>query len=118
MLSEAKFNAIVAMIKGGATDEIIMASQGINEKTLRNIKNSNGDYEKYRTIHGEMIRNANKTKRKDPGEKNNNVYGSNLLLQEMKIQSEHLKSISEKLAFIVCELTGVKQGGMNNETTL
>ena len=38
MLSEAKFNAIVAMIKGGATDEIIMASQGINEKTLRNIK--------------------------------------------------------------------------------
>ena len=63
MLTEAKFLAIVAMIRGGATDEVIMTSQGINENTLKRVKASDGDFEKYRKLHGEfMTRNGGLSK--------------------------------------------------------
>ena len=60
MLTEKNFNAIWYMIKGGAPDDEIMSSQGITEGTLNRIKKSEGDYAKYKKLHGEEVMKNNK----------------------------------------------------------
>lgn len=98
---------------GGASDQTIMKSQGINENTLGKVKKSNGDWDKYRELHSEMIRNATKPGRPPSVQVVEHrqsivVQANHYMMEELKKQTETLKLISNKLAFIVDELTGTK----------
>lgn len=129
MLQEIKFKAIVALIASGVSDDMIMESQKINRRTLDNIKAARGDYEEYRKIHGEMVRKANMSRKprqeetKPPQtvshEHSVTIVANHYMAEELRKQTKYLEIISNKLAFIVEELTGTPARKENeNESTL
>lgn len=121
MLTESKFLAIVAMIRGGATDEIIMTSQGINESTLKRVKASDGDFEKYRKLHGEFMSQHGGLSKGNSAKKARQevqviehrdtvmLVANNYVMAELKEQTKMLTLISNKLTNIMENMESVKE---------
>lgn len=102
MLTEAKFNAIVCMLRGGANDEDIMASQGINEKTMAKIKKSGESYETYRKLHASEVANMNRSKAKPVQQPQSvTVQTTYYVSQKLDKMTELLTGISSKLAHVM-----------------
>lgn len=121
MLTESKFLAIVAMIRGGATDEIIMTSQGINESTLKRVKASDGDFEKYRKLHGEFMAQHGGLSKGNSAKKARQevqviehrdtvmLVANNYVMEQLKEQTKMLTLISNKLTNIMENMESVKE---------
>lgn len=102
MLTEAKFKAIICMIRGGASDEDIKSSQGINEKTLAKIKKSNESYDTYRKLHGSEVANMNRAKSKPVAQPQSvTVQTTYYVTQKMDKMTDLLTGISAKLAHMM-----------------
>lgn len=110
MLTEAKYEAIVCLLRGGASDEVIMKSQGVNEGTLGRVRKSNGSYEEYKRLHGELVKIASKKRKhreKEPASQviehrqTVTLQASHYMETELRVHTEILKGISAKIAHIM-----------------
>ena len=110
MLTKEKYEAIIFMLNGGASDEIIMKSQAINENTLNRVKKSAGNYNTYRELHGQMVKNANFA-RSNKGEQRQSVtvQATHYMESELRSQTELMKIISNKLTNIMENMEAVKE---------
>ena len=113
MLTEAKFNVITCMLRGGAIDEDIITSMAINEKTLQKIKDSCGDYQKYKQLHGEMLKHIGKGRPKNNEQTSSDsvlhqhnitVQANHYMMEELQKQTKQLTLIGNKLTAIMEEL--------------
>ena len=115
MLTKDKYDAIVFMLKGGATDDVIMKSQGINQNTLHKVKSSNGNFDRYRELHGEMLKHVgrgkciNKQSTVVEHHQTVTVQATHYMETELRTQTELLKTISNKLAYILETLDLIKE---------
>ena len=115
MLAKDKYDAIVFMLKGGASDDVIMKSQGINENTLKKVKSSNGNFDRYRELHGEMLKHIGrgKSSNKQPTvvehHQSITVQATHYMETELRSQTELMKGISNKLAHIMETLDLIKE---------
>ena len=103
---------------GGATDETIMKSQGINEKTLDRVKKSNADWETYRFLHAQhMQKHVQKDAKKDPDvqivehRQSVTLIANQYMAMELQKQTKFLELLNNKVAFIVDELIGPEKKG-------
>ena len=110
MLTEAKYEAIVCMLRGGASDDVIMKSQGVNEGTLGRVRQSNGVYAEYKRLHGELVKKVAKNKKPHGTEQpvqviehrqSVTVQASHYMETELRQHTEILKGISAKLAHMM-----------------
>ena len=114
MLTASKYEAIICMLRGGATDDSVMKSQGISENTLQRVKKSNGSYDEYKKLHSAHLKKVkqreNETCCQEPQiiehRSTVKIEATHYMMQEMQETNKLLKLISNKLAFIVEELTG------------
>ena len=92
-----------------------MDSQGVNENTLTRVLKSNGDYEKYKELHYQMLRSVERKKkneenqRKETVEHRVTVEATHYMMEELKEHTKLLKLISNKLAVIVEDLYGKEE---------
>ena len=103
MLTEAKFNAINALLRSGCSDENIMDALGVNERTLDRVKRSNGDYNEYRRMQGELVKSIRNNGKKQHAAQEQPVAFQvpHYMMDELRKTNELLTHISNKLAFIV-----------------
>ena len=96
---------------------MIMASQGVNEKTLSKVKNSNGNYDVYRHLHGEMMKHIGKGRQKQEEQPQVQVVehkqtitmvANHYMMEQLQKQTELLTLIGNKLAVIIDDLYGTK----------
>ena len=116
MLTKERYEAIICMLRGGATDEVIKTSMGINDTTLTRVKKSNGSWEEYRRLHGEHMQNvAQKKVKKDPEpqivetRQSVTIVANQYMAEQLKKQTELLTLISNKLANIMENIEIVKE---------
>ena len=115
MLTQAKYNAIICMLRGGATDEDIMTSQGINENTLKKIKDSNEDFEQYRRLHAEMLKHVNGGRKKTCTEnppvqvvehkQTITMVANHYMMEQLQMQTRMLTLLNNKMT-LLCEALG------------
>ena len=112
MVTESLFNIVKTLMKGGASGKTCAEYVGVSEHTISIIKNSE-DFEDYK-------RKTSVKKRKNVAQQATSeteqqgvenrqtiiVQASHYMLEEQKRTNELLAYISNKLAFIVEELTG------------
>jgi hypothetical protein len=110
-VTEKVFNAVKAMLKGGATYAEISETVGIAPSTVYIIKKS-ASFEEYVGIQRRPNIVEAKSNEQNKQEVSNptvvKVEATHYMMQELQKTNELLKGISAKLAFIVDELTGVK----------
>jgi len=111
-----KFDAVKIMLNGGATYEEVSDYLSISTSTVQRIKKAES-YDEYKNMNAAIAlakRNErkNEEKKEDPKPQepatpplSTVFYQSNRMWELLKEQNEHLKAISNKLAFIVDELT-------------
>lgn len=115
MLNEENYNSIIFMMRGGAPDDVIMKSKGINANTLDRVKRSNGDYSTYKRLHGEEVLKPNARNAKKSGEQvvrheqSVTIIANHYMAEELKKQTELLTLISNKLAYIMENLEWIKE---------
>lgn len=107
MLTEKNFNAIWYMIKGGASDDDIMSSQNIAEGTLNRIKKSDGDYAKYKKLHGEEVMKNNK--RRNANNDYNRPSTQTIVIQANHYMMEELKTINKTLTLMSNKMTNIME---------
>ena len=106
------FNAVKTLLAGGATQTEAAEYMGLSRPTVQRIAVSE-DLEEYKSITYEKTAHyyasKNHKKEEPPQEQKPNLlagnYTLNRLYELMKEQNELLKCISNKLAFVVDELT-------------
>lgn len=112
-ITESKFNAIKMLLKGGATAHEAAEFMKVSSVTVYAIKKAEtfADYISYSTAkaleRGKQIAQKKAqtvTDDKQPGGTLSANYQLNRLFEQMKAQTELLKLISEKMAFIVEQL--------------
>ena len=110
-VTEKVFNAVKAMMKGGATYSEISETVGIASSTVYIIKRSSS-FEDYVGIQRRpsVLEDKPETKPEEPVKNPTviKVEATHYMMQELQKTNELLTGISAKLAFIVDELTGVK----------
>ena len=100
-VTQEMFDAIKAMSKGGASNNDIARFAGVSTATVSRVKAANS-FDEYEP--------TQKPKKEEPQESKQTVIfqASWQMTQEQRQTNEQLKQISQKLAFIVDELCGVK----------
>ena len=112
------YNTVKLMLNGGATEEDVSKFKRFSSETLRRIKKTK-DYSDYvellKVYNRKQNERANKTEQvsfltddKQKGGTLSANYQINRIVEELKRQNDILTLLSNKVAFIVEELTGVK----------
>ena len=116
MLTKDKYEAIICMLRGGATDEIIKNSQGINDNTLNRVKKSNGDWEAYRRLHSEHMQCVVKKNPKNDQDvqvvehrQSVTLVANHYMAEALNKHTELLTLINNKLANIMENMETVKE---------
>jgi uncharacterized membrane protein YjjP (DUF1212 family) len=112
-ITETVFKSVKLMLKGGATQQEVAEYAGISVNTVYRISKA-VDYEDYTTVVYHNGRNTYPESRlqddKQTGGTLSANYQINRIYDLMKRQTEFLALISNKLSFVVEELTGKKDG--------
>ena len=121
-VTEDKYNAVKILLKSGETQKKVGKYMGLAENTVGLIKRSE-NFEDYRNrmlatsvkFRGKDNQQEQKTvpepeKKEQPAQvveyrQNVTIQATHYMMEEMRIANETLKLISNKLAFIVEELT-------------
>ena len=110
------YNTVKLMLNGGATEEDVSKFKRFSSETLRRIKKTK-DYSDYvellKVYNRKQNERANKTEQvsfltddKQKGGTLSANYQINQIVEELKRQNDILTLLSNKVAFIVEELTG------------
>ena len=125
MLSYMKYNAVKILLEGGASSEEVAQTLQVSEATVKLVKKCRS-YEEYKQESNTLKYLAKKRKEaaemtaKEPAPETAPtqivehrqsiiVQANHYMMEELKRQTELLKLISNKLAFVVDELTGIEK---------
>lgn len=110
-MDEQTFNTIKLMLKGGATPEQIRVFKPISRETLRRVVRTESytEYrelqEKYANSSAKNILQRNEANQEPASKALSDNYQMNRIYEALKRQNEILELLTNKVSFIVDELT-------------